>query len=65
MENQASKLIEVLMSGNVGVYTSKDLDAFCEKARIMKALVMPYNMQWNGIVERKSQSIIETIKYDP
>lgn len=43
--SQTSKKIKVLRSNNEGVYISKELDTFCNDARIKREMIMPDNPQ--------------------
>lgn len=54
--------IKILRFDNEGKYTSKDLVVFCKKTRIRREIIVPHNPQQNGVVERKNQSIEESVK---
>jgi len=45
-----------------GEYTSMEFDTFCKHEKMKKALAIPYNTQWNEVVQRKNGSIIEAVK---
>jgi hypothetical protein len=62
VENQTRRKIKVLRSDNGGEYTSTKFDSLCREAGIKRELIVPYNPQQNGVVERKNQSIIEISK---
>ena len=47
---------------NGGEYISKDFNDFCKDVWIKRELIVPYNPQQNGVVERKNKSIIEATK---
>jgi transposase InsO family protein len=51
-----------LRSDNGGEYTSNEFKYFCREARIKRELMIPYNPQQNGVVERKNRSIVEEAK---
>jgi len=57
VENLARKKINILRFDNGGEYTLKKLVAFCEKVGIKRELIIPYNSQQNGVVERKNRFI--------
>lgn len=61
VEDHIGKMFKVLKCCNVGEYSSKNFDA-CRETRIKNLLIVPYNPQQNGVVERKNQCIIETTK---
>jgi transposase InsO family protein len=61
VENQTGKKIKVLRPNNGEEYTSKEFEGFC-KERIRRELIILYNPQQNGVVERKNQSIIGVAK---
>jgi transposase InsO family protein len=48
----------VLRSDNAGEYTSKDFVDYCATTGIKKELIVPYNPQQNGVVERKNRTIV-------
>jgi hypothetical protein len=58
VENQTGKKIRVLRSDNGGEYTSKDFMDFCAGEGIRRELIVPYNPQQNGVVERKNRAIV-------
>jgi transposase InsO family protein len=60
MENQTGKKIKALRFGNGEEYTSKEFDSFYMEVGIKRELIVPYNPQWNGVVERKNRVIIGT-----
>jgi transposase InsO family protein len=62
VENQIGKKIKILRSHNGGEYTSKEFDSFCKEARLKRELTIPYNLQQNGVAERKNKSIVWTAK---
>ena len=62
VDNLIERRIKILRSDNGGEYTSKEIIAFCKESRIKKALIVPYNLEQNGVVERKNRSIEESVK---
>jgi transposase InsO family protein len=48
----------VLRSDNGGEYTSKEFLDYCAATGIKKELIVPYNPQQNGVVERKNMTIV-------
>ncbi|MCY6525039.1 hypothetical protein, partial [Actinobacillus pleuropneumoniae] len=52
VENLASQKIDILRFDNGGEYTLKKLVAFYKKVGIKRELIIPYNSQQNGVVER-------------
>jgi hypothetical protein len=43
VENQTGKKNKVLISDNMGEYTSMKFEDFCKEARIRRALTVPHN----------------------
>jgi hypothetical protein len=62
IENQTGKHIRTLRTDNGGEFESHQFDDFCKKVGIKRQLVVPYNPQQNGIVERKNKTICEVAK---
>jgi transposase InsO family protein len=62
VENQTCNNMKVLRYSNEGEYTYKNFDSFCKEARIKMELIVPYNLQQNGVIERNHKSIVETMK---
>jgi transposase InsO family protein len=58
VENQTGKKIKVLISDNGGEYTSNEFSDFCATEGIKREVTVPYNPQYNGVVERKNKAII-------
>jgi hypothetical protein len=58
VENQIGKKIRVLRSDNGSEYTSKEFKEFCAGKGIRRELIFPYNLQQNGVVERKNRAIV-------
>jgi transposase InsO family protein len=58
VENQTGRKIQVLRSNNGGEYTSKEFVDYCTATGIKKELIVPYNPQHNGVVERKNRTIV-------
>jgi transposase InsO family protein len=52
------KKIRVLRSDNGGEYTSKEFMDFCAGEGIRRDLTVPYNLQQNGVAERKNRAIV-------
>jgi transposase InsO family protein len=62
VENQTRRKIRVLRKDNGGEYTSKEFNDLCAGEGIRRELIVPYNPQQNGIVERKYSSIVGTAR---
>ena len=58
VEKQTGSKIWVLRSDNGGEYTSNDFKDFCAREGIKRELTVPYNLQQNGVAERKNRAII-------
>jgi hypothetical protein len=58
VENQTRKKIKVLRSDNGGEYTSNEFNDFCAREGIKREVIVPYNPQQNGVVERKNRAIV-------
>jgi transposase InsO family protein len=54
VENQTGKKIKILRSNNEGEYTSSEFRDFCKEAWIKRELIVPFNPQKNGVLERKN-----------
>lgn len=54
--------IKTLRSDNGGEYTSKELMAFCKEVGIKREVIVPYNPQQNGVVERKNGTLEECVR---
>jgi hypothetical protein len=62
MENQTGRKVRVLRWNNGGEYTSNEFKDFCREAGIKKELTVPYNLQQNGVAERKNRAIVGAAK---
>ena len=62
VENLTERNIKTLISDNGGEYTSKELITFCKEAGINRELIFPYNLNQNGVFERKDKAIEESVK---
>jgi hypothetical protein len=62
VENLTGKKIKVLRSDNGGEYIPQDFSDFCIEAGIKREYTIPYNLQQNGVAERKNKSIIKAVK---
>jgi hypothetical protein len=62
VENQTGKKIRVLRSNNGGEYTSKEFMDFCAREGIKRELTVPYNLQQNGVAERKNRAIVGAVR---
>ncbi|CAI8617424.1 unnamed protein product [Vicia faba] len=56
---QCDSKIQVIRSDNGKEYISHQFNYFCEEAGIEHQLTTPYTPQQNGVVERKSRTIME------
>lgn len=54
VENLKGKKIKILRSYNGGEYTSEEIVSICQEVEIKRELIFPYNLQQNGVVERKN-----------
>jgi transposase InsO family protein len=62
IENQTGKHIRILRSDNGGEFESHNFEDFCKEVGIKRQLIVPYNPQQNGVVERKNKTICEVAK---
>jgi hypothetical protein len=62
IENLSERKIKILRSDNGGEYTSKEFVNFCKDVGIKRELTTLYNLQQNGVVERKNRTIMEAMK---
>lgn len=51
VENLIERKIKILRSANGGEYTSKELIAFCKEDGIKRDLIVPYNLEQNGVTK--------------
>ena len=49
VEILTERKIKILRSDNGGKYTSKEIIAFCKESRIKRELIVPYNLEKNGV----------------
>jgi len=47
---------------NGGEYTDKDFTFFCTKEGIKREWIAPYNLEQNGMAERKNRTIVGATK---
>ena len=57
-----AKGIKILRSDNGGEYTSTEFNDFCKEAGIKRELRVPYNLEQNGVAERKNRTVVEAAK---
>ena len=62
MENLTGKKIKVLRSDNGGEYVDKDFADFCSKEGIRREWADPYNLEQNGVAEKKDRTIVEATR---
>ena len=62
VDNLSGRRIKILRSDNGGEYTSTKFNDFCKEAGIKRELMIPYNPQQNGVVERKNRIVVEEAK---
>jgi transposase InsO family protein len=62
IENLSERKIKILRSDNGGEYTSKEFVNFCKDVGIKRELMTPYNLQQNGVAERKNRTILKAVK---
>jgi transposase InsO family protein len=62
IENISERNIKILRSDNGGEYTSKEFVNYCKDVGIKRELTTPYNLQQNGVAERKNKTIMEAVK---
>ena len=58
-QNQIGNKIKIFRSKNGGEYISNEFIYFCKKEGINKETSVPYNLEQNGVDERKNKSIVE------
>jgi transposase InsO family protein len=62
IKNLTNKKINTLRTYNGGEHTYKEFVSFFKSTRVRRELIIPHNPQQNGVAERKSRSIEETVK---
>jgi len=51
-----------LRFNNGGEYTSKEMISYCKETGIKRELIVPYNLEQNGVAKRKNRTIEERIR---
>lgn len=51
VENFTERRIKILRSYNGGVYTSKAIISFYKESGIKRELIVPFNLEQNGVAE--------------
>ena len=59
VENETSKKLRCLRSGNGGEYCSKEFEGYCSTNGIYRHKTIPRTPQDNGVVERMNRIIME------
>ena len=62
IKNHTENKIKIFRSHNGIEFTSKEFKDLCKDLGINRELTTPYNPQQNGVVERKSRTIMEATK---
>jgi transposase InsO family protein len=62
VENLFEEKIKILRSDNGGEFTLDEFKSFCKEVGIKRELSTPYNLQHNGVAERKNRTIMEAMK---
>ena len=62
VKNLTGKRIKKLQSDNGGEYIDKDFTRFCAKEGIKREWTTPYNLEQNGVAERKNRTIVEAVR---
>jgi transposase InsO family protein len=62
VEKQTRKKIKVLRSNNGSEYASNEFNEFCAREGIKRELIVLYNPQQNGVVERKNMDIVGVVR---
>ena len=62
VENLTWKKIKVLSSDNGGEYVDKDFIDYCAKEGTKREWTTPYNLEQNGVAERKNRTIVEAAR---
>lgn len=62
VENLTERKIKILRSNNGGEYTSKKLIHFCKEAGIKRELIVPNNIEQNGVAKRNNKTIEKCVK---
>ena len=60
-ENQTGKLIKAFIYDNGGELTSNYFNDLWKDFEIKKEIIVPYNPQQNGVVERKNRVVMEAV----
>ena len=62
VEMESGLMIKAMRSDHGGEFTSKKFQIYCEGHGIRRPLTVPRSPQQNGVVERKSRTILEMVK---
>ena len=58
VEKDLGKQVKALWSDNGGEYISNEFKDFCSKEGIRRELIVPYNPQKNGVMDRNKKTIV-------
>jgi hypothetical protein len=59
-EGKCDKRLRVLRTDQSGEFKSTSFQAYCNELGIQRHITAPYSPQQNGVVERRSQSVVGT-----
>lgn len=62
MENQLDKKIKVLRSDQRGEYLSHEFGNYLKECGIVTKLTPPRTTQWNGVSERRNQTLLDMVR---
>jgi len=62
VENLTGKKIIFLRLDNGGEYVDKDFTGLCTKEGIKREWTTPYNLEQNGVIERKNRAIVDAAR---
>jgi hypothetical protein len=62
VEKESRKQVKALRSNNGGEYISNEFKDFCSKEEIRRELIVPHNLEQNGVMERKNKMILGATK---
>jgi transposase InsO family protein len=58
VEKESGNQVKDLRSDNGGEYISNEFKDFCNREAIQRELIVPHNLQQNGVAERKNRTIV-------
>ena len=62
VQNQLGKSIKAIQSDRGGEYLSQEFDHYLKECGIISQLTPPGMPQWNGVSERRNQTLVDMVR---